>query len=78
VVLPARGEARERWLSRSELSLWAAWRMRQSYKGEATARRTGARFILTSLYTGSRAGTGTVSGQIHGTKTATFGLEQAR
>jgi integrase len=61
ITLPDRGEARERWLTRSEAArlLWAAWCMRQNWKGQTTDRRTGqhlARFILVALYTGTRAG----------------------
>jgi integrase len=61
VVLPPKGEPRERWLTRSEAArlLWAAWRHRQSWKGMATGRATGkhlARFVLVALYTGTRAG----------------------
>lgn len=61
VVLPNRGEARERFLSRAEAArlLWAAWRLRQSYKGQPSDRPTAqhvARFILVALYTGTRAG----------------------
>jgi len=53
--------ARERKLSDSPLM--AAWRMRQSWKGRPSDRSTGqhiARFILTSLYTGSAAVCGAV------------------
>lgn len=61
VTLPQRGDARSRWLTRSEAArlLWAAWRMRQTWKGQDSDRRTGqhvARFILVALYTGTRAG----------------------
>ena len=61
IVLPERGDARERWLSRQEAArlLRAAWRMRQTWKGQVSDRATGkhvARFILVALYTGSRAG----------------------
>ncbi|WP_298958446.1 site-specific integrase [uncultured Roseibium sp.] len=61
VTLPQRGPSRERWLERSEAArlIWAAWRLRQKYKGQDTERRTAqhvARFILVALYTGSRAG----------------------
>ena len=61
IVLPERGDARDRWLSRGEAArlLWAAWRMRQSWKGQPSDRATGkhvARFILVALYTGTRAG----------------------
>jgi integrase len=61
VVLPEKGEARERWLTRSEAAglLWAAWRLREWQRGNATNRPTAqhvARFILAALYTGTRAG----------------------
>lgn len=60
VVLPPKADASKRALSRSEAAklLWAAWRMRQSWKGRPSDRRTGrhvARFILTGLYTGTRS-----------------------
>lgn len=50
VVLPERGQSRERWLTRSEAArlLLAAWRSPQT--------RHIARFILVALYTGTRAG----------------------
>jgi integrase len=59
IELPERGLARERWLTRAEAArlLWAAWRMKQSWKGRDSDRATGrhlARFILIGLYTGSR------------------------
>jgi len=61
IVLPERGDARERWLSREEAArlLRAAWRKRQTWKGQPSERATGrhvARFVLVALYTGSRAG----------------------
>lgn len=60
VVLPDKPEARQRWLTRDEAAriLRAAWRMRQSWKGVDSDRRTGrhvARFILVALYTGTRS-----------------------
>lgn len=60
IVLPAKSESRVRYLSRSEAArlLWAAWRMRQTWKGQPSDRRTGqhiARFILVGLYTGTRS-----------------------
>ena len=62
VVLPDRGEGRERWLTRKEaaLLLRTARRMRQRQFGKRTDRATGqhiARFILMGIYTGTRAGT---------------------
>jgi integrase len=61
VVLPERGDPRERWLTRSEAArlLLAAWRLREKQDGKRTDRPTAqhiARFILAALYTGSRAG----------------------
>jgi integrase len=61
IVLPERCDARDRWLSRKEAAklVWAAWRMRQTWKGQPSDRATGkhiARFILVALYTGTRAG----------------------
>jgi integrase len=61
VVLPAKGEGRERWLTRTEAAglLRAAWRLQQRGSGKRRARRTArhvARFILAGLYTGTRAG----------------------
>jgi integrase len=61
VVLPERGQARERWLTRSEAArlLWAAWRLRQRWRDRPSNRATAqhvARFILVGLYTGTRAG----------------------
>src|SRR6266404_1095012 len=70
VSLPPKGEARDRWLTRSEAAalVWHCWRHREKqtihsgrYKGEAitTDRRPLrhiARFVLIGLYTGTRAG----------------------
>jgi integrase len=61
VVLPERGQARERWLTRTEAArlLWAAWRLRQRRQNRPSDRATAqhvARFILLGLYTGTRAG----------------------
>ncbi len=60
VVMPDKSEARIRWLTRQEAArlLLAAWRMRQTWKGQPSDRRTGqhvARFILVGLYTGTRS-----------------------
>jgi len=71
VALPAKGQPRERWLTRSEAArlLWALWRYREQQrrhrgvdKGKVlpTKRyplRHVARFVLIGLYTGSRAAT---------------------
>jgi hypothetical protein len=70
VSLPPKGEARDRWLTRSEAAalIWQCWRYREKQtvhsgmsKGGAvnTNRRPlrhVARFILIGLYTGTRAG----------------------
>jgi integrase len=70
VVLPEKGLARERWLSRSEAArfIWACWRYRETQtvhigplkgkKIETDKRplRHVARFIIIGLYTGTRAG----------------------
>jgi len=60
VVLPERGQARERWLTRAEAArlLWMAWRLRQRWRDRPSDRATAqhvARFILVGLYTGTRA-----------------------
>jgi integrase len=60
VVLPPKGEARSRWLTRSEVAglLWACWRTTEVQQGKATLRRPLrhiARFILVGVYTGTRA-----------------------
>lgn len=60
ITLPERPVSRERWLTRDEAArlLWAAWRMRQTWKGQESDRRTGrhvARFILVGFYTGTRS-----------------------
>lgn len=60
ITLPEKPEARQRWLTRDEAAslLLAAWRMKQSWKGQPSGRRTGrhvARFILVALYTGTRS-----------------------
>ena len=61
VVLPERGAARERWLTRQEAAhfLRTARRMRQFQFGKQTDRATAyhvAQFFLVGLYTGTRAG----------------------
>jgi len=60
VVLPQERPPRERWLTRAEAArlIWSAWRYREIQKGKATDRRSRrhvAKFILLSLYTGTRA-----------------------
>jgi len=61
VVLPDRGEARQRWLTRNEAAhfLRTARRLRQTQFGKKTDRATAqhvAQFFLVGLYTGTRAG----------------------
>lgn len=61
VVLPERGQSRERWMTRDEAArlLWTAWRSQEKQRGDRTrkwTRRHVARFILVGLYTGTRAG----------------------
>jgi hypothetical protein len=70
VVLPEKGPARDRWLTRSEAAklLWTCWRAREVqtvYRGPLKGRKIQtekrplchvARFILIGLYTGTRAG----------------------
>ncbi|WP_164897758.1 MULTISPECIES: site-specific integrase [unclassified Mesorhizobium] len=60
IPLPEKPGPRERWLTRSEAAalIWAAWRMKQKWKGQESSRRTGrhlARFMLVALYTGTRS-----------------------
>ncbi len=56
VVLPERGMARQRWLTRPELArlLWSCWRNRGP-AGEWASRHL-ARFLIVGIYTGSRPG----------------------
>ena len=61
VVLPERGEPRQRWLTRQEAAhfLRTARRMRQLQFGKETDRATAyhvAQFFLVGIYTGTRAG----------------------
>ncbi|AWN51112.1 hypothetical protein [Methylobacterium sp. 17Sr1-1] len=70
VALPKKGEARERWLSRSEVArlVWAAWRAREGDRPAAEGGKAGnttvgrytmrhlARFILLAYSTASRPG----------------------
>jgi len=61
VVLPDRGQGRDRWLTRQEAALFlrTARRMRQMHFGKPTDRATAqhvAQFFLVGIYTGSRAG----------------------
>ena len=59
--MPPKSQPRDRWLTRNEAArlLWAAWRHKETQRGQETRRHTRrhiARFILVGLYTGSRAG----------------------
>jgi integrase len=61
VVLPARGRARQRWMTRSEVAklLWTCWRHRETQEGKPTDKRPLrhlVRLILIGVYTGSRPG----------------------
>lgn len=60
IVLPERTDGEKKALTRAQAAklIRAAWRMRQTWKGQPSKRRTGqhvARFILTALYTGTRS-----------------------
>jgi integrase len=61
VVLPPRGKARQRWMTRDEVArlLWTCWRNREVQDGRPTDKRPLrhlARMILIGVYTGSRPG----------------------
>jgi integrase len=61
VVLPERGKARERWMTRDEAArlLWTCWRTREVQNGIVTKKRPLrhlCRFLIFGLYTGSRPG----------------------
>lgn len=61
VVLPPKGEARQRWLARDEAAklLWTCWRTREVQDGKPTGKRPLrhlCRFLLLGLFTGSRPG----------------------
>ena len=61
VVLPERGKARQRWLTRDEAArlLWICWRTREVQEGAETDKRPLrhlCRFLILGLYTGSRPG----------------------
>jgi integrase len=61
VALPPKGQARQRWLTRSEVAklLWVCWRNREVQEGKPTDKRPLrhlARFLLLGVYTGSRPG----------------------
>jgi integrase len=59
VILPRRGNPKDRWLTRTEVAklLWVALTYHETQRGKPTAKRPYrhlARFILAALYTGSR------------------------
>ena len=59
IVLPPKGDARERWLTRSEAAhlILNAWRFREVQKGHASGRRSRqhvARFLIAAFYTTRR------------------------
>jgi integrase len=61
VALPARGKARQRWLTRDEFArlLWTCYRAREVQEGKETDKRPLrhlCRFLLLGVYTGSRPG----------------------
>ena len=61
IILPKRGEPRQRWLSRGEFArlLWICWSTKELQGGKATAKnplRHLCRFLLLGVYTGSRPG----------------------
>jgi len=61
VALPAKGQARQRWLTRDEVArlLWTCWRNREVQEGKPTDKRPLrhlARMLLIGVYTGSRPG----------------------
>jgi integrase len=61
VVLPPKGKARQRWLTRDEAArlLWVCWRTREVQEGVETDKRPLrhlCRFLLLGAYTGSRPG----------------------
>jgi len=61
IVLPERGKARQRWLTRSELArlLWVCLTTRENQEGADTRKRPLrhlCRFLLLGIYTGSRPG----------------------
>jgi hypothetical protein len=61
IVLPPKGDARDRWLTRAEAArlILTAWRYREVQKGHATGRRSRqhvARFLVAAFYTTRRKG----------------------
>lgn len=61
VPLPRRGERRQAWLNRDEFArlLWTCWRTREIQEGQPTKKRPFrhlCRYLLATLYTGSRPG----------------------
>lgn len=57
IVLPPKGPARHRWLTRDEAAklIWAFWRMKHPRTGVRTGAHL-ARFMLIAMYTGTREG----------------------
>ncbi|ABE64043.1 phage integrase [Nitrobacter hamburgensis X14] len=57
VTLPAKGKARDRWLTRSEAAkmIWTCWRYREIQTVHRGPLRHVTRFILIGVYTGTRA-----------------------
>ena len=80
VVLPEKGQPRDRWLTRQEAAglLWACWRTREVQTAHRGARKGSkietdrhplrhiARFILIALYTGTRPGAVMTSSYVRG------------
>lgn len=61
VILPPKGDARQRWLTRNEAArlVWTCWRTKEVQNGRPTDKRPLrhlVRFLLVGLYTGSRPG----------------------
>ncbi|MFO1123982.1 MAG: hypothetical protein U1E25_00950 [Methylocystis sp.] len=60
-MLPEKGKARQRWLTRDEAAklLWTCWRTREVQEGVTTDKRPLrhlCRFLILGLYSGSRPG----------------------
>lgn len=61
VALPAKGQPRQRWMTRAEVAklLWVCWTTREVQEGAKTDKRPLrhlCRFLLIAIYTGSRPG----------------------
>jgi integrase len=92
ITLPAKGEPRDRWLTRSEAAklIWTCWRYREmqsmsrgSLKGHKVPTgkrplRHLARFILIGIYTGSRAGAIAAASPLSAIGTAFVDLDRGR